>query len=117
MSEPEKPSAGGIVSMGAISLCHWSMSQSTVALSSGESELNAVVKAITEPLAVSNFQEEFVGCAPSHPSYGRLGVQEHFIECGHRSSQTHEHQAGVGSGRRGRPGDPVSEGTEVDQQL
>ena len=60
-----------------------------------------------------------VGCAPSHPSrYGRLGVQGDVVESGHRSTQTtHEHHAGVGSGRHGRLWDPSPQDTEVDQQL
>ena len=56
--------SGGIVSMGGISLCHWNKTQSTVALSSGESEFNAVLNAIIEALAVANLQEELWDVRP-----------------------------------------------------
>ena len=47
-----KSTSGGFLQVGAHTLCHWSKLQSTVALSSGEAELNAAVKGISEMIGV-----------------------------------------------------------------
>ena len=49
-----RSTSGGAIMHGAHLLTHWSSTQSTVALSSAEAELNAVVKACSETLGLIN---------------------------------------------------------------
>ena len=53
-----KSSSGGIIMKGKHLLSHWSSTQATIALSSAEAELNALVKAISESLGVQNMMKE-----------------------------------------------------------
>ena len=50
--ETRKSTSGGFVRHGDHVLCHWSKIQATVALSSGEAEVNALVKGISEGISV-----------------------------------------------------------------
>jgi hypothetical protein len=47
-----RSTSGGIIFHGDHILCHWAKTQSTIALSSGEAELNGLVKAISEVIGV-----------------------------------------------------------------
>jgi len=47
-----KSTSGGVVVLGGVALKHWSSTQSTIALSSGEAEYTALVKAAAEGLGV-----------------------------------------------------------------
>ena len=49
-----RSTSGGAISHGEHLLTHWSSTQTTVALSSAEAELNALVKAISESLGIKN---------------------------------------------------------------
>ena len=49
-----KSSSGGMVLRGGHVLAHWASTQATVALSSAEAELSALVKAISESLGIMN---------------------------------------------------------------
>ena len=49
-----KSTSGGIVTYGKHVLAHWSSTQATIALSSGEAELNALVKGASEALGIVN---------------------------------------------------------------
>jgi len=53
-----KSSSGGCVMMGAHLIGHWSKMQATVALSSGEAELNAAVKGVSEVIGFKNVCDE-----------------------------------------------------------
>ena len=53
-----KSCSGGVVLMAGVPLCFWSKTQSNIALSSGEAELNSCVKAVSECLGVVNLWEE-----------------------------------------------------------
>ena len=52
-----KSTSGGLVLMGCHLLAHWSSTQATVALSVGEAELNAMVKATAESIGLSNLSK------------------------------------------------------------
>ena len=54
-----KSTSGGTISLGDHLIMHWSKLQGNVALSSGEAELNAAVKGISEGLGIKNLCEEF----------------------------------------------------------
>jgi len=54
-----KSTSGGVMMVGAHAIHHWSSTQSVVALSSAEAELNAVVKSVSELLGLKNALEEF----------------------------------------------------------
>ena len=47
-----KYTSGGMIFHGNHLICHWSKTQSTIALSSGEGEVNACVKGMSEGLGV-----------------------------------------------------------------
>jgi len=49
-----RSTSGGMILRGSHLLAHWSSTQSTVALSSAEAELNALVKAASETLGIRN---------------------------------------------------------------
>ena len=53
-----RSTSGGFVLMGDHNVCHWSKLQSNLALSSGEAELNAAVKGISESIGVRELLEE-----------------------------------------------------------
>jgi len=53
-----KSSSGGCVMMGKHLIGHWSKMQATVALSSGEAELNAAVKGVSEIIGFKNVCDE-----------------------------------------------------------
>ena len=59
-----KSTSGGFVQIGRHVVCHWSKLQSNIALSSGEAELNAPVKGISESLGVQAMLEEIEGTLP-----------------------------------------------------
>ena len=52
-----RSTSGGAIMSGKHLISHWSSTQSTVALSSAEAELNALVKAISETLGVKNMMK------------------------------------------------------------
>ena len=47
-----KSTSGGVVTLGGMAIKHWSSTQSTQALSVGEAEYTALVKAATEALGM-----------------------------------------------------------------
>ena len=49
-----RSTSGGAVMFGKHLITHWSSTQTTVALSSAEAELNALVKAVSETLGIKN---------------------------------------------------------------
>jgi len=49
-----RSTSGGLILLGGHLLTHWSSTQATVALSSGEAELNGVIKACSEALGMMN---------------------------------------------------------------
>ena len=53
-----KSTSGGMLMSGRHMLCHWSSTQTVVALSSAEAELNAAVKMVSESLGVRNMFRE-----------------------------------------------------------
>jgi len=53
-----RSTSGGVLVRGAHLLLHWSSTQATVALSSGEAELNSIVKIMSELLGVLNMCKE-----------------------------------------------------------
>jgi hypothetical protein len=53
-SKTRRSTSGGMILRGSHLLAHWSSTQSTVALSSAEAELNALIKAASETLGVLN---------------------------------------------------------------
>jgi len=53
-AKTRRSTSGGIVMRGSHMLAHWSSTQSTVALSSAEAELNALIKAASETLGILN---------------------------------------------------------------
>ena len=55
-----KSCSGGVLLLAGVPVTFWSKSQSNVALSSGEAELNSSVKAISETLGVINLWEELM---------------------------------------------------------
>lgn len=58
MHKVEKNTSGGVVMFGNHLLHHWSSTQSVVALSSAEAELNAIVKGASEILGIMNLLKE-----------------------------------------------------------
>lgn len=54
--------SGGLVQLNGVTICHWSKTQQNVALSSGEAELNAAVKGLSEGIAVVELLRETVSC-------------------------------------------------------
>ena len=56
--ESRKSTSGGCLLLGQNVIGHWSKMQSNVALSSGEAELNAAVKGISEIIGVSELHKE-----------------------------------------------------------
>ena len=46
------------MTLGQHTICHWSRTQATIALSSGEAELNAALKAGCETLFLQNVSDE-----------------------------------------------------------
>ena len=65
-SRTRKSTSGGAITHGAHLLGHWSSTQSNIALSSGEAELNAMVKGGTETLGaigiMNDLGQELSGC-------------------------------------------------------
>lgn len=57
-----KSCSGGVLFIAGVPISFWSKSQSNIALSSGEAELNSSVKAISELLGVMNLWEELFSC-------------------------------------------------------
>jgi hypothetical protein len=57
-AKTRRSTSGGIIMRGKHLLSHWSSTQSTVALSSAEAELNALVKAASETLGLLNMLKE-----------------------------------------------------------
>ena len=53
-----RSTSGGFIFHGSHILCHWSKTQSTIALSSGEGEVNACVKGISEGIGVHELMTE-----------------------------------------------------------
>jgi len=53
-SRTRKSTSGGVVLLGKHLISHWSSTQTVIALSSAEAELNAVVKIVSETLGVRN---------------------------------------------------------------
>ena len=62
-----RSTSGGVVTRGAHTITHWSSTQATVALSSGEAELNALVKAGSETLGLIHLYSEL-----GNQMYGEL---------------------------------------------
>lgn len=56
-----RSTSGGVVRIGNDSLCHWSRTQATVALSSAEAELNGSLTGYSELLFLKNMIEEIDG--------------------------------------------------------
>jgi hypothetical protein len=61
--ETRKSTSGGLVRYGGHTITHWCKTQATVALSSGEAELNAMVKGCSEGIGVYELLRE-LGCNP-----------------------------------------------------
>ena len=59
--ENRRSCSGRCIMLGSSPLGHWSKTQSNVALSSGEAELNAAVKGVSEALGFWNFVKELFG--------------------------------------------------------
>jgi hypothetical protein len=59
--ETRKSCSGGSMQLGGTTVHHWSKVQSNIALSSGEAELNAAVKAISEAIGVKELMKEILG--------------------------------------------------------
>jgi hypothetical protein len=57
-AKTRKSSSGGMIMRGGHLLSHWASTQATIALSSAEAELNALVKAISESLGIQNMMKE-----------------------------------------------------------
>jgi len=57
-AKTRKSSSGGMILRGRHLIAHWASTQATVALSSAEAELNALVKAISESLGILNMLKE-----------------------------------------------------------
>jgi hypothetical protein len=55
-----KSCSGGFIKVGGTTVSHWSKTQSNVALSSGEAELNAAVKAVSEGIGVHELMNEIL---------------------------------------------------------
>ena len=55
-----KSCSGGVLLLAGVPVTFWTKSQSNIALSSGEAELNSSVKAISETLGVINLWEELM---------------------------------------------------------
>ena len=53
-----KSTSGGVVMIGNHPITHWSRTQATIALSSGEAELNASVKGAAEGLGLKQLAQE-----------------------------------------------------------
>ena len=53
-----KSTSGGVLRLGPVVLGHWSKSQASVALSSAEAELNAMVKGLVEAVSIWNLVQE-----------------------------------------------------------
>ena len=56
-----KSCSGGVMCLAGMPIAFWSKSQSNIALSSGEAELNSSVKAISEIIGIMNLWEELFG--------------------------------------------------------
>jgi len=54
-----KSCSGGCILLGSHLIAHWSKLQGTVALSSGEAELNAAVKGVSEIIGIQELAQEF----------------------------------------------------------
>eukprot|EP00971_Amphidinium_carterae_P351537 6492157-Amphidinium_carterae.3 len=54
-----RSTSGGIVMWGRACLTHWSRTQASVALSSGEAELNGILQCVCEMLCIKHVLEEF----------------------------------------------------------
>ena len=59
--EERKSCSGGVMFLAGVPIHFWSKTQSNIALSSGEAELNSSVKALSETLGVSNLWHELFG--------------------------------------------------------
>ena len=57
-AKTRKSSSGGMILRGGHLIAHWASTQATIALSSAEAELNALVKAISESLGIMNMLKE-----------------------------------------------------------
>ena len=72
-----RSTSGGIVTYGSHTVQHWSSTQATVALSSGEAELNANVKAAIESIGAKDLYEDpgrTVGCLIQTDSSAAKGI-------------------------------------------
>jgi len=56
-AKTRKSTTGGVIMLGSHMLAHWSSTQSTIALSSAEAELNALVKAVSETMGILKYAE------------------------------------------------------------
>ena len=56
-----KSCSGGSLQLGGTTVLHWSKLQSNVALSSGEAELNASVKGVSEAIGLRELLQEILG--------------------------------------------------------
>ena len=56
--QARKSTSGGVITYCGAALCHWSKTQSNIALSSGEAELNACVKGISELIGLGQLISE-----------------------------------------------------------
>ena len=53
-----KSTSGGALTLGPDVIAHWSKSQATVALSSGEAEFNGMIKCLVESVSIWNIMQE-----------------------------------------------------------
>ena len=53
-----KSTSGGALTLGPVVIAHWSKSQATVALSSGEAEFNGMIKCLVESVSIWNLMQE-----------------------------------------------------------
>ena len=56
--ETRRSTSGGIIMLGNALVSHWSRTQATIALSSAEAELNAVLKGAVEGLSLKQLGDE-----------------------------------------------------------
>ena len=105
--EQRKSISGGGLFVGDSLIAHWSKMQSNVALSSGEAELNAAVKGISELIGVIELCRE-LEVEVGHPGNRRQCLQGHAAaeRCGPREALEHEATVGSRSGGIVRDQDP-----------
>ena len=63
--DSRRSTSGGVVLFRGALLAHWSKTQSNIALSSGEAELNAAVKGLSETIGLYNLISETWGVTPT----------------------------------------------------